>query len=655
MDSILWRFKDSAGHDACFTLGDVAALLVMLLVLFVFSVFMAKRKKACLAVRNYLLLPFTAIGGFVIYWIGYLSEGTANSLVALSIRSFLSTFHMFFLHSDLLEVCKEMHENEIYITFFSVVHFLAFLVSFLIILQLFGKHFLSWLRLKFSSGEKAYIFFGVNRASVSLGKSLSVKPENRGIVVFLDRKIHRGMDIGLKTKSLRLEFRNRETMLEQVNRMDALLLNKEYSEGSTLKGIGIGKLMRRKNVCLFFLSDGMDYNIQSALKVCDEIGRDENYRGNITLYVRADEDYMADVFEEKANRNIDIQMVNPAKLSARELVTRFPPVDYVQPDNSKALATKDFNAMILGFGKVGAYSLRFLSEQGQFVGSDFRVVVVDKDIDNKAGVFKSRFPGMEHFDIEYKNLNVNSLDFWNLLEGRLNVLDYVVVSLGDTELNVATAINIHRFIDKKADHSIDIFVKVHDNADIDLMKVTAQSFGHIHVFGSDEDIFTEEIVINEAQMSLAKKIHHYYDEKKEENKKTDWKYLTSMKKISNISAAFHIAVKLKMMGMSVEDVEKFSNEFEFLSVLGAERLENLAKGEHLHWNATLFSNEWDVWKLIPADRLSNKDDKRKLHACLVSWEELEKVEQRFGEPYREYDRDCVKKVYGLVCGKVIFR
>ena len=51
----------------------------------------------------------------------------------------------------------------------------------------------------------------------------------------------------------------------------------------------------------------------------------------------------------------------------------------------------------------------------------------------------------------------------------------------------------------------------------------------------------------------------------------------------------------------------------------------------------LFVHEWDVWHLsdIPDFVSVNKDEKHKKHACLVDWEELKKVEERFGEPYRK--------------------
>ena len=62
---------------------------------------------------------------------------------------------------------------------FSIIHFAAFLVSFLVVLQLFGKQFLSWLKLKLSNPERQYIFFDLNEGAVALAEDLLKKDRKR--------------------------------------------------------------------------------------------------------------------------------------------------------------------------------------------------------------------------------------------------------------------------------------------------------------------------------------------------------------------------------------------------------------------------------------------------------------------------------------------
>lgn len=712
IDTILWRFKDSAGHPAALTMGDIVFFAVLLLFLFLFCLLMARRRKTCLRIRNYVLIPLAAVGGFVVYTIGYLHGGTANSLIALVIRSFLSTFHMFFLHSDLLEVCEEMHHDKVYMTFFSLIHFLAFLISFLVVVQLFGTHFLSWIRLKCAAPRRSYLFFGLNGASVTLATSLLERKERKRFVVVLDKKGKgkelKGGHSGDKESSA-AERENRESLLERLGKTNVLLLNRVYSENTTFREAGIRKLLKRGEARLFLLSGDTAYNIRLALTMTDEIRNGRNYRAAITLYVRVDDEGMAGLLEtQTCPDNVEIRIVNPAQLSALELIRNYPPVDYVRPDPAKAVATKDFTAMILGFGETGSNVLRALTEHGQFIGAEFRVTVVDKDLDGRLGTFESRYPGMKHYKIDYVSADVNSVAFWEVLRTKLDTLDYLVISLGDSSRNIQAATDIERFICRNTGREIDLFVK----ADGDSLRSYAAlsallPSGRIHTFGAESTIYTENLIVNEVWWTLAKKMHRYYCLQKETsqakssspkassflNRKAllrknrslqkkipipesglpemtrhfpsdgntseattgmKWERLPEVRKLSNLSAALHLVTKLKLVGLSPEMIRDQHHKAGFLDLLGEGRLNNLAKGEHLHWNATLFAHGWDIWREIPGGASENKDEKRKLHACLVDWEELPGIEKRFGEPYREYDRVYVENIYDWMQEAAIF-
>lgn len=640
-------------NQPCFTLWNLIGFFILLIIIAGYCLLLVKNKKLCLNIRNRVLIPITALGGFCIYFLGYMDEGSLHSLTALILRSFISTFHMFFLHSDLIEVSKHMHESVIYMTLFSIIHFLAFLITFMIVIQLFGKHLLSWLKLRYSSAGTNYIFFGLNEESLELAKSLLKRKEDDRQILLFDKKIKNKLDTASKSKILESVFQNKESLFEQVSKLDVLLLNREYTQENSLKDMGIAKLLTQGKAYLFFFSNNIDYNIQSALNAIDEIQNQLKSTTSISIYVRANADYMINLFEKKSTENIEIHIINPAKLAAMELIINYPPVNYVEVDTQKAIAKKDFTVLVIGLGEVGHYTLRALTEHGQFVKSNFHAIAIDKDMDSKQGEFEYRFPGMKHYDIDYKKLLVNSNEYWELLDKKSDTLDYIVISLGETNLNMKTAISICRFMERKTDRNIDIFVKVHNSVDYDYMKVATEKFKAIKVFGSNEGIFTEDIIVDESRYMAAKKIHDYYDSKKDPSRKVSWQDLSHIKKVTNISAAIHLQTKLKMMGLEKEDIKQQICENDFLAQLGNERLNNLAEGEHLHWNATLFTNEWDTWKPDSNEHFTNKDERRKLHACLVDWKDLKEVEKIFGEPYQEYDYDSVKKIWNLIKDDIV--
>ena len=111
---------------------EILKMAGFIVVLFLCCLWLVKDKRSFYKFRDWGLIPLTALAGFVIYCIGYWEAGTKESLITLVVRSFLSTFHMFFLHSDLLEVRHHMHTNATYMFAFSIIHFAAFLVSFLV-------------------------------------------------------------------------------------------------------------------------------------------------------------------------------------------------------------------------------------------------------------------------------------------------------------------------------------------------------------------------------------------------------------------------------------------------------------------------------------------------------------------------------------------
>ena len=270
--------------------------------------------------------------------------------------------------------------------------------------------------------------------------------------------------------------------------------------------------------------------------------------------------------------------------------------------------------------------------------------------DMEAGLFEHYYPGLKNYQLEYHEAEVNSSEFFNLLKDKLAGLKYILVALGEDELNIKTAVELSHFISRETDNDqIKILTDVYNTRDYSYIQQAKECFKEICLYGSNDNIYTEDIIINESREMTARKIHAYYNAQKAVEKQVPWQALSPIKKMTNISAASHIYTKLQLAGLTPQDFAQWSTEEEYVKALGNERFENLAKGEHLHWNATLFVHEWDVWHLsdIPDFVSVNKDEKHKKHACLVDWEELKKVEERFGEPYRKYDRDSVRNIWEL--------
>ena len=629
---------------------EILKMAGFIVVLFLCCLWLVKDKRSFYKFWDWGLIPLTALAGFVIYCIGYWEAGTKESLITLVVRSFLSTFHMFFLHSDLLEVRHHMHTNATYMFAFSIIHFAAFLVSFLVVLQLFGKQFLSWLKLKLSTPKDSYIFFDLNEGAVALAEDL-LKKDRKRFILFIDKNVKHKLVAFPKINLSLPRLRDKESLFEKISKTEAVFLKKDFSEEVAFDELKISKLVD-KSVCrMFFLSENEDYNIHMSLKVIGEIRRLQLLPKELRLYVNADSEELIDLFAEKIGPlNVEVHIFNRSKLAAQELITNYPPVNALKLETSKAVALSDFSMLIIGFGNMGSEALKAMIEQGQFVGSTFRATIIDKEMKCKAGLFEHYYPGLKNYQLEYHEAEVNSSEFFNLLKDKLAGLKYILVALGEDELNIKTAVELSHFISRETDNDqIKILTDVYNTRDYSYIQQAKECFKEICLYGSNDNIYTEDIIINESREMTARKIHAYYNAQKAVEKQVPWQALSPIKKMTNISAASHIYTKLQLAGLTPQDFAQWSTEEEYVKALGNERFENLAKGEHLHWNATLFVHEWDVWHLsdIPDFVSVNKDEKHKKHACLVDWEELKKVEERFGEPYRKYDRDSVRNIWEL--------
>ena len=136
-----------------------------------------------------------------------------------------------------------------------------------------------------------------------------------------------------------------------------------------------------------------------------------------------------------------------------------------------------------------------------------------------------------------------------------------------------------------------------------------------------------------------------HDRTAEQAQKLAWKSLSLLKRASNFSEKRHYGVKLMALGlqkvegeMAVSDTSSLqAADFPFLddanlmcalSLLASattaagldkeallERIHNLAKAEHNRWNAFHVLNNF---------RYGQKDERKRTHDCLLSWDDLEK-------------------------------
>ena len=433
-----------------------------------------------------LVFGVTWILCFMVYDIG-MYTGEPWSLLGNVPMAIVHAFEAFIFESDVSAIHGHFHNNAWFMFFFSLVHFLAALVSLIFVLKHFGFNIIAYFRRRLdrSSQEETFVFWGMNEATYHLAKDIKYNSglENPRIVIirtnddadletpknaverlfsflsFKDKDLYRLKEIGCLTLNNYVKLSERETIYkndeEREQRIEKSILTKDLCRI-------IDKTTSKLHV--FFLSNNDESNILNIAKLKSDCKINEFATGKkeVKLYCHARYNSVHRVIEDQiSNPNIEVRVVDSSHISVELLKSqvKYHPVNYVSIEKD-ATVSSSFNSLVVGFGEVGLDVVRFLYEYGAFVKSgeqkvlrsEFCCHVVDRDMGNLAGQFTVNAPSIittADSNKDYKQINLHtmdcrSVDFYEKLKEWIKSLNYVVVSTGDVELNMSLAVRIFR-------------------------------------------------------------------------------------------------------------------------------------------------------------------------------------------------------------------
>lgn len=639
--------------------------------------------------------------GFILYFIGFYYEGTKDSPAALIIRPALSAAELFISNRDLLEVSLHCKENPLYMGAYSIASLLALIVSASVIIRLTGMSIKSWIKLrtmKSDPGEPLYIFWGVNIPSLMLAKDIQkwtaehVKG-GKADIIFIDNNDNHEEEAGERMsfeRILNMFFIRRKSFKAISDAgVDASICVSELDPAECQMGLiddfmkraGLTNVLRMMNdaarVHVFFLSEDGDRNIMMASAIRDSIKRSNgSMRGKCTLYCHS--------CMEKINYHgvfapgdcPMVRIVDTAILSVNQLKADADllPVNFVNPDTTRGVATKPFEALVLGFGQTGLEALKFLYEFGSFVGPDgdknkIKCYVVDPDVESLRESFVNRAPGFSESDeLVFVPETEKSAGFWNRMKSVIDRLDYVVVTVGNDIKGLSLAENIYNLALKyRNGRPFCLALRTYDSANHDRALKVADYYNSysgranwkFKVFGEISQLFTYENVVEDTVLRNAMEFYYVYqkssgeavaeDAEAEWNKRRDsygkatgFMCLLAMhnklvqQEQQDISNARHIETKMRLAGVFGSDDARLK---ELLSAVEGRELgslvypnateeqktllKNMAKCEHLRWNASNLLLGYVAWE--PLEDGNKKDYVGKRLSCLVSNETLEAI------------------------------
>ncbi len=632
------------------------------------------------------LAVLTVIGGLILYTIGYMpvdgivqwgSQGNGNTgadgllISTVALRAIYSTCRIFIMESDFGDINEALKSNGFYLMAITMVHTLGVMLTVMTVLSFIGMKFLSRMKLFFASAKQVYIFLGLNEATENLIKCLKKNGKSRCFIVIEN-----------------LKDREEDGDLIQKLREDRLIiLDHSWETITSLKKLQIPGRLLNNEVHLFALSDDENKNARAALTLLKEAQKANMSDDRLHFYINtADEgvEKTFDAFNQEHDTHYDLKVFNLPDLTARQLFEAYPIHDFVPLDTSLAKACSGFTLFLAGLGPTGIEILRKSLYLGQFMGGDYRAILIDSKMAQKRGLLFNKYPGLKgNYQIETFEAEPGCEAFYEVLEKNIQTINYIAVALGDDAKNMETAIEIQRLI-KRSQCFKQPIIAVHIRQQEEFEHLEkSELLPNIRFFGRSSDIFTESIIINESMDRMARKMNALFNSIYHMEPADNWGSLDAFTKESNRSASSNIATKLRLLGLKMvekgidrasegengteEDIKleniKEMREAEFeastrdaasavkrvnlADYLVGERLDNLARQEHLRWNAFHYASGWTTWPLSQTGESKKaKDLKNKRHACLVSWDELVPVTEHFNQnpTYQDLDYEQVKNI-----------
>lgn len=606
-----------------------------LLIILICSILFASFEKKLNRFSKLLFFP-TLCGGLLVYLIGYWPQiGTSPQAVKLVdvlvslLRAVFSTGRMFIVENDFNDINEVLKNNQIYLLVFGITHVTALMITAVTAVSLFGESIMTRFRLLLKSFQTKYIICGLNENSILFAKSLS-NAGHRRCIVFVTKE--EKSELSYKAKDL-----------------GAIIINSDFMELSALRRAGIGR--GRRPVYLISFTEDETVNINIVLRVMRDLN-DPGIQERLRILVRTKAygiDHIFDAENQNNGTNFDVRLFNEADIAAIQLVEQYPLYNSIELDCKEAAAKSDITVLLAGFGDTGRQVLKKAIWCSQCVGNRTRFIIVDNNASKMMGVFNNRYPGiMSNYDVQLIEADVREESFYSLLKEKMSGLSYIVVALGEDRLNIDTALGIKEAFDRnpipEGKYPL-IVANVRAKEELARCNINEKGTGYesIRVFGQSEEIFTEDIIINESMDIMAKAINTFYNNASQQQA-IAWHKLSSFTKESNRAAALHLNTKLELAGLKMcrKDIAESSHEVidtseKLRKYLGEKRLLNLAICEHLRWNAFHFTSGWTTWKLEEIGSAGKpKDSIRRRHACLVDWDELTKVANAFGKENAEY-------------------
>ena len=392
---------------------------------------------------------------------------------------------------------------------------------------------------------------------------------------------------------------------------------------------------RAESIFLFHEDDAVNY--EGATRIYENLLLRSRQRRYVKCYLRCSNGSFKqlflhhDLFTDPSDF-LEVFFVDMNMLTARLLLHTNPP-DYqrISPESEKRV-----HIALVGFTGVAECILEHALRICRFANERKPAVTVfDPAADSAEKRLSAKKPEINELcDCRFIQTDIEGYEVIEEIGGikkKPNELLSVYICIDNDMTALSVGINIRKCL---VYTSFPLCIRVLRNYSIPKLissiSTTAVLFDNVQFFGSLEETASIDMIEGRRTDTLARTIHEKYraELKKESPADVGWHYLDETLKDSNRAQADHIPVKLRAVGIPWKEAVEDAKSGHLDRMLET-HVELLGRMEHNRWIAERLLNGWRYGPV--------RDDKRKLHPHLVSWDELP-------EYIKEYDRNAIRNI-----------
>ncbi len=615
-------------------MSDFTSTVLLTGVIFLAMILNLALKKEYSAKVTSRCIVIAGLGGLFIYVYGY-SITYADSMPLAVLRSLMAVCGIFTGKND-FSVVKDtpLFTGNGAIFFFWLIHLIAQYATASAVIATIGARALHRMRLWLACFGKLSLIYGVNENSISFGRQLAGQGNN---VVYVDDK---------PADSLKNAASAFGAVI--VSDKNALVPDRRF-----VKNMGIRP--GRKHYDFYALHSNHSKNIKFAFALADALSAADIRPQQTGIVLLGEEETHTARLQAYGDRYGfgNVTVFGPADMAARLLIQKYPPAATITFDENGA-ATQDFDAVIIGFGRVGQAVLKQMVMSAQFEGSNFHLGVFAPDCNKVTGYMSvTNHSLLENYDIQFHDFDGRSRQMYEWLSQKKDSLRYIVVATGSSKTNSEISSEIARYLGRAGSTA-----RVYR---CEYSGVTCYTDGAIPP--KQQSVYTADLLCTGKMDAMAVLLNHSYSSN-DKTPQENWAVCDYFSRMSSRASADFMPSVLIAAGKTPQQaVENWD--------LSPEMLENLARTEHLRWCAFHYAMGFETMpRQVYEEREKQyiqeksatghsglrigKDMVLRQHACLIPWEELDALSARENSvtggnrDYKEADRKNIRAVPSLL-------